>query len=129
VSRRQFHLRRSANVWGRTLTATGGTLAFLVSLIAWGAFSGQRTFQETIVALALNSASLAPMIGTLIPRISGKIQGVILLGLGGVFVAVWIGYVPLISGGTFLPLSFVLSLATMILVGGLLVYFSNGVSD
>jgi len=94
-----------------------------------GAFSGQRTFQETIVALALNSASLAPIIGTLIPRISGKIQGVILLGLGGVFVAVWIGYVPFISVGTFLPLSFVLSLATMILVGGLLVYFSNGVSD
>jgi len=56
-------------------------------------------------------------------------SGVILLGLGGVFVAVWIGYVPFISVGTFLPLSFVLSLATMILVGGLLVYFSNGVSD
>ena len=122
-------MRQSANVWGRTLTATGGTLAFLVSLISWGLFSGQRTFQETIVALALNFASFAPIIGTLIPRISGKIRGVILLGLGGVFVAVWIGYVPLISGGTFLPLSFVLSLATMILVGGLLVYFSNGVSD
>ena len=53
----------------------------------------------------------------------------VLLGLGGLFVAVWIGYVPLISGGTFLPLSFVLSLATMILVGGLLVYFSKGASD
>jgi len=128
VSRRQSHLRQSANVWGRTLTATGGTLAFLVSLIAWGV-SGQRTFQEIIVAVALNFASLAPIIGTLIPRISGKIQEVILLGLGGLFVAVWIGYVPLISGGTFLPLSFVLSLATMILVGGLLVYFSKGVSD
>src|SRR5437879_573120 len=38
------------------------------SLIAWGASSGQRTFQETIVALALNFASLAPIIGTLIPK-------------------------------------------------------------
>jgi hypothetical protein len=122
-------LRQSANVWGRTLTATGGTLAFLVSLIAWAAFSGQRTFQETMVALALNFASLAPIIGTLIPRISGKIQGMILLGLGGVFVAVWIGYVPLISGGFFLPLGFVLPLAAMIFVGGVLVYFSKVVSD
>jgi len=122
-------LRQSANVWGRTLTATGGTLAFLVSLIAWGAFSGQRTFEETIFALALNLASLAPIIGTLIPRISGKIQGIILLGLGGVFVAVWIGLVPLISGGLFLPLSFVLPLAVMIFVGALLVYFSKVVSE
>ena len=122
-------MRQSANVWGRTLTATGGTLAFLVSLISWGLFSGQRTFQETIVALALNFASLAPIIGTLIPRISGKIRGVILLGLGGLFVAVWIGYVPLITQGYFLPLSFVLSLATMIFVGGLLVYFSKVVPD
>jgi hypothetical protein len=122
-------LSQSLNVWGKTLTATGGTLAFLVSLIIWGAFSGQRTFQETIVALALNFASLAPIIGALIPRISGKIQGVILLGLGGVFVAVWIGYVALISGGFFLPLSLTLPLAAMIFVGGLLVYFSKVVSE
>jgi len=122
-------LRQSANVWGRTLTATGGTLAFLVSLISWGLFSGQRTFQETIVALALNFASFAPIIGTLIPRISGKIRGVILLGLGGVFVAVWTGYVSLVSGGFFPPPGFILPLAAMIFVGGFLVYFSKGVSD
>jgi hypothetical protein len=122
-------LRQSANVWGKTLTATGGTLAFLVALIAWGAFSGQRTFQETIFALALNLASLAPIIGALIPRISGKFQGVIILGLGGVFVAVWIGYFALISGGFFLPLSLTLPLAAMIFVGGLLVYFSKVVSE
>jgi hypothetical protein len=122
-------LSQSLNVWGKTLTATGGTLAFLVALIVWGAFSGQRTFQETIFALTLNLASLAPIIGALIPRISGKIQGVILLGLGGVFVAVWIGYFALISGGSFLPLSLTLPLAAMIFVGGLLVYFSKVVSE
>jgi len=122
-------LRQSANVWGKTLTATGGTLAFLVALIVWGTFSGQRTFQETIFALALNLASLAPIIGAFIPRISGKIQGVILLGLGGVFVAVWIGYFALISGGSYLPLSLTLPFAAMIFVGGLLVYFSKVVSD
>jgi hypothetical protein len=122
-------LSQSLNVWGKTLTATGGTLAFLVALIIWGASSGQRTFQETIFALALNLASLAPIIGALIPRISGKIQGVILLGLGGVFVAVWIGYFALISGGFFLPLSLTLPLAAMIFVGGLLVYFSKVVSE
>ena len=122
-------LSQSLNVWGKTLTATGGTLALLVALIVWGAFSGQRTFQETLFALALNLASLAPIIGALIPRISGKIQGVILLGLGGVFVAVWIGYFALISGGSFLPLSLTLPLAAMIFVGGLLVYFSKDVSE
>jgi len=121
----QPSLRQSANVWGKTLTATGGTLAFLASLLAWGV-SGQRTFQETVLALALNLVSLIPTIGALIPRINGNIQGLIILGLGGVFVTVWAGDVYFITGGSpSLPLSYVLSFAVMISVGGVLVYFSS----
>ncbi len=118
-------MRQSLNVWGKTLTATGGALAFLLSLLAWGV-SGQRTFQETSLALALNLVSLVPIIGTLIPRINSNIQGMIILGLGGIFVTVWIGYIYLITGGyPLVPLTMVLSFATMIVVGGLLVYFSK----
>ena len=79
--------RQSLNVWGKTLAATGGTLAFLLSLFAWG-LSGQRTFQETMIALSLNLVSLVPIIATLIRRISRNIQGMIILGLGGIFAAV-----------------------------------------
>jgi len=122
-------LRQSLNVWGKTLAATGGTLAFLLSLFPWG-LSGQRTFQETTLALALNLVSLAPIIGTLIPRTDSHVQGMIILGFGGLFVSVWIGYVYLITGGyLFLPLSIVLSFATMICVGGLLVFFSKHFSN
>jgi len=50
----------------------------------------------------------------------------IILGLGGIFVTVWIGYIYLITGGyPLVPLTMVLSFATMIVVGGLLVYFSK----
>ena len=79
-------------------------------------------------ALSLNLVSLVPIIATLIRRISRNIQGMIILGLGGIFAAVWIEYIYLITGGNnlFLPLTIVLSFATMIVVGGrLLVYFSK----
>ncbi|SRR6266516_3536808 len=70
--------------------------------------SGQRTFQETALALALNLVSLIPIIGALIPRINGNIQGLIILGLGGVFVTVWAGDVYFITRGSpSLPLSYV----------------------
>jgi len=51
----------------------------------------------------------------------------IMLGLGGIFAGVWTEYIYLITGGNnlFLPLTVILSFATMIVVGGLLVYFSR----
>jgi len=80
-----------------------------------------------MIALSLNLVSLVPIIATLIRTISRNIQGMIMLGLGGIFAGVWTEYIYLITGGNnlFLPLTVILSFATMIVVGGLLVYFSR----
>jgi len=118
-------MRIAAGIWGRTLAATGGTLAFLLSFFGWGV-SGQRTIQETTLALTLSLTALLPIVGTMIPRVGRNAQGFAILGLGTIFLAVWLGLIYLILGGFFLSLVvFVVTLAAMIFLGGGLVLLSN----
>ncbi len=117
-------MRTTAGIWGRTLAATAGTVAFLVSLFAWGV-SGQRTIQETTLALTLNLTALLPIAGTMIPRIGRNVQGFVILGFGAIFLTVWLRVIYLVLGGFFLPLTFVMTLAVMIFLGGGLVLLSS----
>jgi hypothetical protein len=117
-------MRTAAGIWGRTLAATSGTLAFLLSLFPWGV-SGQRTIQEATFALTLNLTALLPIAGTMVPGIGRNMQGFVILGLGTIFLTVWLAMPYLVLGGFFLPLTFVVTFAAMILLGGGLVLLSN----
>jgi hypothetical protein len=99
-------------------------LAFLLSLFEWVG-SGQRTIQETTLALALSLASLLPVAATLVPRFRRTLRGFVILGFGGVFLSTWLGFIVLAGGISSLLTTFVLTFAAMIFLGGGLVIFSN----
>jgi hypothetical protein len=114
-----------ASVWGKTFVATGGTLLFLISLLAWGG-SGARTLQENEFAASLNFVTFLPVALTLVPWIKDRVRGVMILAA----LVVEVGYIYLVGTGpptVFVPFAdiILLPLASLVLLGGVLVLLSR----
>src|SRR5947209_17662242 len=71
---------KSASVWGRTLGATGGALGLLVSGLFFAILSDYLSLGLELYGVLFMMGPLLGIVGSLLPRVSNRVRGRMMLG-------------------------------------------------